>query len=1332
MNGTGKRFLSTAGVHALFAPAAVAVALLAASGWLAEPRVRYLAVCLFATAAGAAALHWYAPASGRLSLAVAVGLLAIVSAVGGRAQWRFARFSRAPTEVSSAEAAVQRVRLKERVDEELRTLRDIARRARAAPWEPAAAKASLEHDLEDAEHRATLVFYGDSLRAWAGTLHADPRQLGESSGVVQTPFGLTLYVVDDSGPVRTIAASLLYAYPPADHLTRGLAQRLASGEVAEGFAIMPPIDSARGDELRYVDGSQPLFLARALVPSQEEVRFRLLERARVLAGIALLLALVAFLVAVARRDGGVLSIGGGALVVLRCLAVIPLSEFSTRSRLFDASVYYLDAGHAYTANAAALGLTSATVLLLVLLVKRRIGERMPRVLAVAVAALTIATGPFAVRALAGGIRPPAAGATGSLWLIWNVPLCLAATALLVLAGWAGRRALGGRRGVPIWGGPALALLAAILAPMVWQAPGQWPQWYSVLWASAVAAVVLARRSRRSLLSCAAVAALAATTVVWGSTSRGRVELAERDVRGLAAPDAYAITLGERLAARMQGEELPRTPQELLERYVTSDLASSGYPVALAAWQGSQLLAVFGSAPFSVAFDTVGMAAVAAQARNEAVEIATNAAVYGVRVIAVPMIGGAATIIVAPRTRLIGSDAYARWYGLSSSANTESLYSVQVVGDSLEQRDAIRWRRVGTELHGDWPLLGRNGPARAHVEVDLRGLDTLIPRGGLLVLVDLGAVALVWLVGALADGRVGRWLRLQRRNIRSYRARLSIALFLFFLVPAAAFAFWSWHQLVDDAQASRRLLVTETMRAFAGDPTQPNVLHDEARRLDTKLLLYQSGVLVGASDSTFADLAPMGHLLRPDVALAINVAEEVSATNPEPLGGATGMLGYRVLSGSRGAIVLAAPARVDDVTLERRRRDLGVLVLFATALGAAAALWLSAGAARQLARPIAALREAARAIARGESVVPLDANVVSEFLPVFSAFRAMAHDLGESRAALVEAQRRTDAVLRTVASGVIAVDEAGRVILANPRAEALLGEVPASGELVSDLRVAAVAARVAGFLRSGQEAGGFEIERAGRTLRGQLTRLERGGAVLTLDDVTELARAQRVLAWGEMARQVAHEIKNPLTPIRLGVQHLRRAFGRPDFDTVLEQNVSRILTEIDRLDEIARAFSRYGGAPEERSPAIPTGVVAIVQDVVALETLGEGQIDWRCRVEGEVPPALARPDELREVLLNLFENARHADARTVTATVCTVAREDGSGRVRIEVEDDGIGIAEDVLPKIFEPHFSTRTSGSGLGLAITRRMVESWGGAVAIESASGKGTTVRVELRSVGQ
>ena len=176
-------------------------------------------------------------------------------------------------------------------------------------------------------------------------------------------------------------------------------------------------------------------------------------------------------------------------------------------------------------------------------------------------------------------------------------------------------------------------------------------------------------------------------------------------------------------------------------------------------------------------------------------------------------------------------------------------------------------------------------------------------------------------------------------------------------------------------------------------------------------------------------------------------------------------------------------------------------------------------------------------------------------------------------------------------------------------------------------------------------------------------------------------------------------------------------------------MTRILTEIDRLDEIARSFSRYGGAPEERAPAEPTDVGEIVRDVAMLERLGEGSVHWREEIGDEPVIALARGDELREVLLNLFENARLASASEVTAKVFDDRLEDGAPAVQIAVIDDGTGIAADVLPRIFEPHFSTRTSGSGLGLAITRRLVESWGGTVTIESTAGKGTTVRVKLRA---
>ena len=1313
------------------APAAAAAALLLASGWLAEPRVEYVVGAAIATVIAAAALRWTA-APLRAPMGVMLIALAALVLAAGRAELRLATFRRAPAAVGATRSADQLQRLRRAVDDELIRMRRAAHRALALPGssdDPARIVSELGHAIGDPEHRALVLLHGDVLYSWAGTLHAVPSDLTGPSGVVATPFGLTLYATVDSGSTRAIATSLLYAAPPADRLSRGLAQRLPGDDVVEGFSFGPADDDAGGGALRYVDGQHPLFIARAVVPSAGEVRFRLLERARVRVGVALLVALVAFLVAIARRSAGGLVAAGGVLVALRCISVAPLSEFSTRSRLFDAAVYFLQIGRAYTANAAALTLTSATVLLAVLLVVRRVGPRLPRWAGALLATLTVGFGPFILGALARGISPPAYGAGGALWLIWSVPLCLAATALLVLASWAGRVALGGRRGVPIGAGPAIALAAAAVAPLVWNAPGQWPKWYSGLWTLSVAALVLARPSRRALLAAATVAALGAVSVVWGATSRGRVELAERDVRGLDGPDTYGAALADRLAVSLRNEPLPRNTQTLLEHYLASDLAAAGYPVALTAWEGTTPLATFGSAPFDVAFDTVAAMAAAAAHGSRPIVRTTRANVYGVRVVAVPMPGGAVTILMAPRTRLIGNDAYARWYGLPPTENNEPPYVVQVVPDSLSPREAIRWRREGTELHGDWPVRAPTGAARAHVEVDLRGLDTLIPRGGLLILLDLAAVAFVWILVAVADGRAGRWLRLRRQRIRSYRTRLSLGLFLFFLVPAAAFAIWSWRQLFDDAQASRRLLVTETMRAVQGGG-RPDWLRAESQRLDTKLLLYQGGLLVDASDSLFAALAPMGTLMRPEVALEVGVAEEVSATRPEALPGATGMLGYRMLPASVGPnLVLAAPARVDDVLLERRRRDLGVLVLFATALGAAAALWLSGLAARQLARPIGALRSAARAVARGERDVALAGDEVTEFLPVFTAFRAMAEDLGASRAALEEAQRRTDAVLRTVASGVVAVDERGAVILANPRAEQLLGGVPPAGAAVAGMAAPAVAARLARFLSTSQDADGFEVEREGRTLRGQLTRLTRGGAVLTLDDVTELARAQRVLAWGEMARQVAHEIKNPLTPIRLGVQHLRRAHGRADFSTILEQNASRILTEIDRLDEIARAFSRYGGAPTERVPAEPTDIAWVVRDVVALETLGESQVRWDLDAEPDLPPALARGDELREVLLNLFENARLADARVVRATVRRGATSDDTAAVVVDVADDGSGIAADVLPRIFEPHFSTRTSGSGLGLAITRRLVESWGGEVTIESELGRGTTVRVTLRA---
>jgi nitrogen fixation/metabolism regulation signal transduction histidine kinase len=348
----------------------------------------------------------------------------------------------------------------------------------------------------------------------------------------------------------------------------------------------------------------------------------------------------------------------------------------------------------------------------------------------------------------------------------------------------------------------------------------------------------------------------------------------------------------------------------------------------------------------------------------------------------------------------------------------------------------------------------------------------------------------------------------------------------------------------------------------------------------------------------------------------------------------------------------------------------------------------------------------------------------EFEPVFGAFERMAADIRSSQAALEDARRRTAAVLATVATGVIGMDPQGKVLIANRQAIDILGTQLSEGEALLE-RLSQEWSPLAGALRDfllNPEANGVaEIEVAGRRLTLQLASLgpEVRGVVMALNDITDVSRAERILAWGEMARQVAHEIKNPLTPIRLGVQHLRRVYReqRGEFDRTLDETSERILGEIDRLDTIARAFSRFA-APSTREPALDRiDLAGVVGEVVQLYRLAEDGCEVRLTAE---PGAFGagRVDEVKEVVVNLLENSRNAQASLVRIDVAP-------GLIR--VADNGVGIPPELLPRVFEPRFSTNTSGSGLGLAIVRRLVESWGGRVSVESEPGRGTTVTVEL-----
>lgn len=1270
--------------------------------------------------------------------AACTAALAIVTALGISTQGAVSRLE--------SEWATERARLSERALRELemmvtRSESDLRARARRALAAPAARDEAFQHiaaiAADESRGDATVLYRGDSAYAWSGRPFVAIDAALDSVGVTSaaTPFYLALYVVERAGSARAVATRLLYAASPADRMVSSLgadaARRAggAGGGIA-GYRFVPEADSAAlpGSRVIRVHG-RALFAARAELLTDGEVRLRLLERARLLVGIALAAALACFIVAGWRAHRSVRVRIPLVGVALAAVAFTPLSAFSNSSRLFDPTLYFTSLGGPLTANAAALGLTSALVLLTLLASVRRQARLADRRLAVAIVIVVTGFGPFLLRDLARGIQIPSYGVSASLWLIWEVPLFLAAVSVILAGAAAGGAALGRSRGLSPIVGPALAIVAALIAPIYWQAPAGWPWWYTITWVAAVASLAVSRRSSSVVVAAATVAALGATTLVWGATTRARVRLAEQDIATLGTGDLYAQSLAQRLGAQMAAAPVS-SRRGLLEAYATSELAAAAFPTWLAHWRTAPAPeAVLGNAPLDVPLDSLRRLVEQARATGATVAATLPGAPAIEHAVVVPTDSGVVSIVVGPKSALIPADPFARLLGLETPPEAEPPYTAQVTPLSgASVTTAPEWNREGNELHGDWIAASGRGAARVHAEVDIGPLFALVQRGTLIVLLNLAIVALLWLTSVLADGIVVRWMAVRRRQwARSYRLRLTFALFAFFMVPAIAFAVWSYQQLSTDAARARQLLVRETLRSVNPGPTGTAWLASESRRLGTPLLAFSNGALQAASDTLLQELAPIGRRLGPDVAQTLFVHNEANAHRVERVGDSQTLFGYRDLEQPGGpAIVLAAPARADELALGRRARDLGVLVLFATAIGALAALWLSGIAARQLARPIGSLRRAALALAGGDREPALEGRPTVEFLPVFAAFRRMVSDLNASRSALEEATRRTATVLRNVASGVIAVDQAGAVTLANPRADSLLGSALPPGTKLSEVGPPELAKRVQAFLAGSAEDEDFEMPSGEQQWRGTLTRLTRGGAVVTVDDVSEIARAERVLAWGEMARQVAHEIKNPLTPIRLGVQHLRRARqdSRVDFDRVLDKNVEQILQEIDRLDEIARAFSRYGQPPENRGGAEPTDVAAVLRDLVGLETMGEDRVKWTLRGADAPVNAMGRRDELREVLLNVFENARLAKAATVAIDLVAA-----NGRVTVSVQDDGQGIPKDVLPRIFEPHFSTRTSGSGLGLAISRRVIESWGGAMRLDSVEGQGTRVSIELNA---
>ena len=224
---------------------------------------------------------------------------------------------------------------------------------------------------------------------------------------------------------------------------------------------------------------------------------------------------------------------------------------------------------------------------------------------------------------------------------------------------------------------------------------------------------------------------------------------------------------------------------------------------------------------------------------------------------------------------------------------------------------------------------------------------------------------------------------------------------------------------------------------------------------------------------------------------------------------------------------------------------------------------------------------------------------------------------------------------------------------------------------------------------------------------------------------ELERTHRLAAWAEMARQVAHEIKNPLTPIQLNAEHLRRVHadrGEP-MSPILEQCVDTILTQVRLLRQIASEFSSFASSPTARLSRVD--VPELLREVVEPYRAGlDERIDFVMEVPASLPAVYADRTLISRSLTNIVENALHAMPGRGRLTVIAGAQDHV---VRIRVSDTGVGMDAEALARAFEPYFSTKATGTGLGLPIAKRNVELSGGTIAVESERDKGTSVELRL-----
>ncbi len=418
-------------------------------------------------------------------------------------------------------------------------------------------------------------------------------------------------------------------------------------------------------------------------------------------------------------------------------------------------------------------------------------------------------------------------------------------------------------------------------------------------------------------------------------------------------------------------------------------------------------------------------------------------------------------------------------------------------------------------------------------------------------------------------------------------------------------------------------------------------------------------------------------------------------------------------------------------------------------------WFGLHLARGITEPIQQLAEGTREVAAGNLAYKVQARGDDEIGMLVESFNRMTDDLAQSKRQLEEAyidlqdkqtevedrRRYIETVLEAITTGVVSFDPIARLTTINRAATRMFGlsETTAVGRLLEEVftgpELREVVALVHRTRRTRPEPTTTELHLrrggAALSLLASATALrgpegEYAGAVVVFDDLTELLKAQRLAAWREVAQRIAHEIKNPLTPIQLSAQRLRRRFGRApgDEQRVVEECTETIIHEVDGLRRLVDEFSRFA-----RMPAFvprPTDVRPLIDGVASLYRESHPAVSITTHHAPDLPPLEVDPDHIKRAVLNLVDNAVEAAGTGGEVTIETAWLAD-AGRARLVVADSGPGISAEVREQLFVPYFSTKTAGMGLGLPIVAEIVSEHGGALRVEDNEPRGSRFVIEV-----